>query len=615
MPSATTRRATSIFFLLTLVLLQPRGAVAQGTGAPVESVRYTVRFTAPETQYAEVDATFPAQGRTDMDVMMPVWTPGSYLVREYARNVEAVTAQSGDGRALTVARTTKNHWRIQSGGAPFVRFHYRVYAHEMGVRTNWIEARWALLNGAATFITPTDAMKHPYEVSLVLPPAWTTSVSGLRSGSQPHSFLADDYDTLVDSPIVAGDDIVAVHQFTAGNKPHFLVNVGEAGLWDVQRSVEDVGRIVEADLRLWGELPYDKYVFFNILSESGGGLEHKNSTVIMSTRWATRTHRRYIGWLGTISHEYFHLWNVKRLRPIELGPFNYDQENYTRSLWISEGLTDYYGELMLARAGLVSRDEFLGQMSSAIEQLQTTPGRLVLPLEQASFDAWIKEYRPDENSPNTSISYYTKGGVVGFVLDAKVRRATAGTKSLDDVMRLAYKRFSGERGFTPADFRRVVNEVAGSDLSDWMHRALDTTEELDYQDALDWFGLRFKSAPGSTRDRGTFAWQGLRLRPEPGGRLIVAQVRRDTPAYGSGIIVDDEVLALNDFRVRQDQWESRVDTFKPGDVVSVLVARRDELMRFDIKVEKPRSNDWNVSVKPDATPDQERRLNAWLWAS
>lgn len=613
MAPKTTRRAISVLFLLTLVLLQPRGAAAQGTGSSAEPVRYTVRFPAPETQYAEIDAAFPASGEADLDVMMPVWTPGSYLVREYARNVEGVTARTDDGRALVVERTNKNHWRVEAGGGRVVRFHYRVYAHEMGVRTNWIEARWALLTGAATFITPTVAVTRPYEVTLVLPPSWKTSISGLRSGRRPHSFVADDYDTLVDSPIVAGDDTVAVHEFTAGNKPHFLVNVGEDGLWDVERSVADVGRIVETDLRLWGELPYDKYVFFNVLSESGGGLEHKNSTVIMSTRWATRTRRRYIGWLGTISHEYFHLWNVKRLRPTELGPFNYDQENYTRGLWISEGITDYYGELMLARAGLVSRDEFLAQMSNAIEQLQTTPGRLVLPLEQASFDAWIKEYRPDENSPNTSISYYTKGGIVGFLLDAKIRRATSGTRSLDDVLRLAYKRFSGARGFTPEDFGRVVNEVAGTDLRDWTHRALETTEELDYQDALDWFGLRFTSTPAATRERGTFAWQGLRLRPDAGGRLIVAQVRRGTPAYTSGINVDDELLGLDNFRVRQDQWEGRVETFKPGDTVSMLVARRDELMRFNITLDKAPTDDWNVSVRPDATQEQQQHLNAWLW--
>ena len=578
-----------------------------GAAAQQEPIRYTLSFADAVHHYVDVEAVYPAAGRAEIDLMMPVWTPGSYLVREYARNVEALAASAPDGRALETTRTSKNHWRVRTGGAPEVRVRYRVYSREMGVRTNWVESRFAHLAGAGTFITATDGMKRPHVIELKLPETWKTSISGLPEGGRPHTFASPDYDRVVDSPIVAGNP--AVHEFRVAGKPHYLVNVNEPKFWDVARSVADVQKIVEHNVEMWGELPYDKYVFLNVLTESGGGLEHLNSTTLMASRWATSTRRRYMNWLGLVSHEYFHLWNVKRLRPIELGPFDYDGENYTRSLWISEGITDYYGDLIVRRAGLVSDEDYLQALSGAIRQLQTTPGRLVRPVETASFDAWIKEYRPDENSPNVAISYYTKGAVLGFLIDAKIRRATRGRRSLDDAMREAYRRFAGGRGFTPADFRRTISEVAGLDLSDWLRRALETTEELDYTEALDWFGLQFTT--GSPPRAGIPPWQGLRLR-NSNNSMIVTHVLRGTPGYASGINVGDEIVALDDFRVRGDQWEGRVETYRPGETVSVLVARRDELMRFPITLEAPPRDQWEVRRLTNATAAQQEQLRQWL---
>ena len=598
MIKAAARTAAAVL----LVLACGSSAAAQ------DAIRYTLSFPDAIHHYIEVDASYPTEGRPQIDLMMVVWTPGSYLVREYSRNVEAVAASAPDGRPLRVSKSSKNHWLVQTGGAPHVRVTYRVYSREMGVRTNWVESRYAHVTGAGTFITIADRLARPHHVSLALPAAWKTSISGLPSGPAPHTFVAANFDALVDSPIVAGNP--AVHEFLVRGKRHFLVNVNEPPFWDVRRSVADVQKIVEEYARMWGELPYEKYVFLNVLNESGGGLEHLNSTTLMASRWATSTPRRYTNWLGLVSHEYFHLWNVKRLRPAELGPFDYDRENYTKGLWISEGLTDYYGSLALRRAGLVSDEAYLAMLSNDIESLQTTPGRLVQPVEMASFDAWIKEYRSDENSPNVAISYYTKGAVVGFLLDAEIRRASGDRRSLDEVMRLAYRRFSGARGFTTGEFRAVVNEVAGTDLGDWMRRALETTEELDYREALEWYGLRFTTA-GVARMPGQLAWQGLRLRNE-NNRLLVTQVRRGTPAYDSGITVEDEIVALDDFRVRPDQWEGRLETFREGGTVSVLVARRDEMMRFDLKVGPPQLDQWELRVEPSATPEQQRHRQSWL---
>jgi predicted metalloprotease with PDZ domain len=382
----------------------------------MEPIRYTLSFPAPHTHYVDVAASVPTSGQPHVELMMAVWTPGSYLVREYERHVEDVTAQTPDGRDLAVEKTAKNRWRIATGGLPAIVVEYRVYGREMSVRTNWIESRFAFLNGAATFLTLADKTPRPHEITIVPAEGWTTSLTGLSVADEPHRYCAPDYDTLVDSPMLVGTP--AVYDFVVNGVTHSLVNEGESGVFDGERAAGDVEAIVREHLRMWGTMPYDRYVFLNLITEAGGGLEHRNSAVLMTSRWATRTRKAYIGWLELVSHEFFHVWHIKRLRPIELGPFDYEREAYTRSLWAVEGITEYYGHLLLHRAGLTTRDEFLEALSEKIDALQTTPGRLVQSVAQASYDAWIKLYRPDENTPNTSISYYTKGAVIAFLLDA-----------------------------------------------------------------------------------------------------------------------------------------------------------------------------------------------------
>ena len=321
-------------------------------------------------------------------------------------------------------------------------------------------------------------------------------------------------------------------------------------------------------------------MFLNLLTEAGGGLEHKNSTVLMGPAGRRARAGAYNAWLDLASHEFFHVWNVKRLRPVELGPFDYENENHTRSLWIAEGVTDYYADLALHRAGLITRDEYLDSLSDKIEELQTTPGRLVQSAEMASFDAWIKDYRPDENSINTSISYYTKGSVVALLLDARVRKATNGARSLDDVMKAAYEKYSGTRGYTADEFRAVVEQVAGVSLKAFWDQAVTGTDELDYKEALETLGLRFRSVAVPAERPGK-PWLGINTRNDA-GRLVVSQVRRDTPALAAGLNVDDEILAIDDYRVRADRLDNRLEQYKPGDKVTLLVARREQLLRLEL---------------------------------
>ncbi len=577
----------------------------------MDPIRYTVSFPAPHTHYVHVRAEVPVSGHDSIELMMAVWTPGSYLVREFSRHVEAVTAASADGSTLRVEKTAKNRWRVaapvrsgQADPAPTAIVSYRVYGREMSVRTNWIESGFAFLNGAPTFLTLADGRSRPHEVTIVPAPGWMRSITALEPGvrrkpdttasTPPHTYCAPDYDTLVDSPILVGNP--EVYEFSVDGTPHVLANAGDSTFFDAAQAVKDLEAIARAHKEFWGSFPYERYVFINLITEAGGGLEHARSSVLMTSRWTTRTRKAYLRWLELASHELFHVWNVKRLRPLELGPFDYEREVTTPSLWVVEGITEYYGDVLVLRAGCSSRQEFLDSLSDKIEELQTTPGRAVRSVTQASMDAWIKLYRPDENTPNTSISYYTKGAVVAFLLDAAIRRATGGARSLDDVMREAYARYAGTRGFTPDEFRALTERVAGADLGAFWRSAIEGVDELDYTIALDVFTLQFRPAAPLPNGKPK-VWIGAATKLDS-GRLLVAQVKRDTPAFTAGLNVDDEIVAIDQVRVRADRLDERLEQYAPGDRIALLVARRDRLLSLDVTLGAEPARGWRLEPRP-----------------
>ncbi len=478
-----------VAFLAALVWLVA-STLHLGHAQAADPIVYTIRMPAPDTHVADVEARVPTGGRASIEMMMAVWSPGFYRVENYATRIRDFAARAPDGTTLGVEVTRPNRWRIQTNGAPAAVVTYRVFCNERSVTTNWVSPDLVVLNGAPTAITLVEQGRRPHEIRLELPPGWRamTGLDAAPDGVANH-FRAADFDTLVDSPIVAGE--LKVQQFDVAGIPHYVVEGGEVGAWDGERAARDLKKIVEQETRLLGPLPYNKYDFLLVFRRGGGGLEHKNSTLATTGATSMDTPAGYQRWLSFISHEYFHAFNVKRLRPVELGPFDYEHEPHTPSLWISEGWTSYVGELLVARAGLITRDEYLQQMSAHIEQLQKAPGRLVQTLEQASLNVWTDSMSGTGTNPERSVSYYVKGEVVGFVLDARIRHATSGAKSLDDLMRVAYQRYGGDRGFTPDQFRATAEEVAGVDLKEWFRKAIASTDELDYQEALDWFGLRF----------------------------------------------------------------------------------------------------------------------------
>ena len=573
----------------------------------VDTIRYTLRFPAPHTHYVEVEAVYPTGGRPSIDLFMAVWTPGSYLVREYERHVENVMASVPGGAPAAITKTRKNRWRVQTGGAPSVTVTYRVYGREMTVRNNWIESAFAMLNGAPTFMTVVGSTGRPHEVKIELAAGWKESATALTPGSGPHIYLADNFDTLVDSPILLGNPVL--REFTVAGKRHVLALDGDATFFDADRAGADAQKIVEAAGKVMGgKYDYPHYYMLNLVSDAGGGLEHTNSLLTMSSRFATRTPRAYQDWLGLVAHEYFHNWNIKRLRPIELGPsVDYENEVHTKALWIAEGFTDYYAGVILKRARFLTLEEYLDELSNQIEAVQNTPGRLVTDVSMASYDTWIKQYRPDENTANTTINYYPKGAVIAFLLDARIRRATSGAKSLDDAMQLAYQRYSGAKGYTLDEFYQTMSDTASTNLRAFFAATAESTGELDYKESLDWFGLRFRPVDNKTKR----AWLGANTRID-NGRLVVTSVRRETPAYAAGVNVDDEILAIDDVRVRPDGLAARLEQYAPGQRINLLVGRRDRLTRLEVNLGLDPGRPWRLEVDPTASEAQKSRLIAWL---
>jgi predicted metalloprotease with PDZ domain len=494
MRSRWTSRLVQIVMLLGLAGPISRAGVVQA----VEPITYTVKFPAPGQHVAQVEAVYPTEGRAAIQLMMPIWTPGFYRVENYAGKVLDLSARTPDGQALKVERPTKNRWSIPTNGARKLLVSYKLECKSRSVTTNWVGDDMAVLNGAATFVTLVENGTRPHEIQLEPAANWKKSMTSLDAapGGKAHHYRAADFDTLVDSPIVLGNP--DVHEFDVAGSKHLVVNAGDVAGWDGKRAAADLKKLVEEHRRLWGFLPFKRYLFLCVFRPGGGGLEHRNSTLVTSSARSMRAPASYRSWLIFVCHEYFHAFNVKRLRPIELGPFDYEKQPRTAGLWVAEGFTCYYDSLLTTRTGLATPKDFLARLSGNIDRLQKTPGRLEQTLEQASLDVWTSSFSGIGGGKKT-VSYYVKGPIVAFLLDARIRQATKGARTLDDVMRLAYKRYSGARGFTPEQFRKTTEEVAGVDLQAWFKKTVASTEELDYAQALGWFGLRFAAGGGTTK--------------------------------------------------------------------------------------------------------------------
>jgi len=602
-----------------LLLLIPILAAAQ---APVD-ISFTVAMSRPHTHLFDIDVAIKrtANGPQEELLVMPVWTPGSYLVREFERNVQDFAAADAAGQPLKWEKTNKNTWRVSTNGAREWHATYRVYANELSVRTSELNSDHAFWNNANLLMYLEGFLKSPSTVRVLAPDVWKVATGLPGVPGQKNTFRAENFDILYDSPFEASNFKTLV--FNVKGVPHRIVIDG-AGNYDPERMRTDVQKIVETEVEIMGgEIPYHDYTFIlHLRSNAGGGLEHLNSTALGYPRFGFRIRsgdratsaapnaaegfeRDYRGFLGLVSHEFFHLWNVKRIRPDALGPFDYTQENYTKVLWVAEGITDYYADLALRRAGLISESDYLSATARAIQSMQNTPGRLVQSVEESSFDAWVKYYRPDENSINSQVSYYDKGALLGLLLDLEIRKRSSGAKSLDDVMRYLYAEFyKKNRNYGPADFQKATELMAGGSLEEFFSKYVRGKEELDYNAALDAAGLKLETSAARVYFGADVA--------EDEGRLIVRRVYAGSPAYDQGLNAGDQIVALDNMRVTRDSFNARMAEKKPGDLVNLTIFRFDDLSSLLIRLSDKRESSYRIVPVTAPTALQKQIYANWL---
>lgn len=503
-------------------------------------IDFTISFREPQAHYAEVEMNMAGiAAKNYVDIKMPVWTPGSYLVREFAKSVESLTAASA-GKAVKVEKVTKNTWRIYNAKANAVKVKYRVYAFEISVRTAFIDASHAFLSSANIFMYPAGMIKTPSTVQIIPFEGWNQVSTGLEPVTgKKFTYTAPDFDILFDSPIEVGNQ--DIFEFNAAGVRHEVAMYG-GGNYDKERLKTDMAKIVEQATAVYGENPNKHYTFIvhNYL-QGGGGLEHLNSTVLGASRNAYSSEKGYKGFLGLVAHEYHHLWNVKRLRPIALGPFDYDNENYTTNLWVAEGFTSYYENKFMHRAGFNNQEEFVTGLAGAVGTVVNTPGAKVMSAAASSFDAWINgAYRPNENSRNTFVSYYSKGEVVGLLMDLEIANATKGAKSLDDVMKAMYFQCKTlKRGYTDAEFKAMVEKISGISFTDFWSKYVNGTADIDYTKYFGYAGIEV-TTENATPNK-PVAGAGLAV----GKAVTVATVSRNSAAWIGGLNVNDEILSID----------------------------------------------------------------------
>jgi predicted metalloprotease with PDZ domain len=590
---------------------------SRAASANAPEITYTVSTPRPQTHMLEVEARLRyADAPAFVELRMPVWTPGSYLVREFERNVQDFAPVGEGGRALQWTKTDKDTWRVETAGSRELRVRYGVYANELSVRTNEVNDRHAFWNNAATLVYPVGYLGAPSTLRVEPFGNWKIGTGLPAVAGERNTFRAENFDVLYDSPFIVSD--FRVVPFEVKGVPHRVVIDGE-GNYDPERMRRVVQKVVEAEAEMMGDIPYRDYTFILLLGASGGGgLEHLNSTSLTWRRFGFSTDDDWQNFAGLVAHEFYHLWNVKRIRPDALGPFDYTRENYTRLLWVAEGFTDYYAGVFVRRAGLMTDRQYLDNAARNIQALQNTPGRLEQSAEESSFDAWIKYYRPDENSVNSSVSYYDKGAILGLLLDLEIRRRSKDSHSLDDVMRALYSDyFKKGRNYTPEDFQRESERAAGSSLEEFFKRYVRGREELDYNAALEWVGLRLDtSAPNNNArpasDSSGYIYPLGATVTQEGDRLTVRNVHAGEPAYEQGLNANDQIVAVDGYRATRDFLVARINEKRPGDTITLTVFRADELRTFPVKLGARPNVAYRVAPLPAPTEQQRRSYQSWL---
>jgi len=598
------------------------------------TIHYSICPVQPENHLFEVQIRIPNPDPKGQGLWLPDWIPGSYLIRDFARQVIKVNASCG-GRQIGCEKIAKAEWLCDPCQGELL-LEYQVYAYDLSVRGAYLDNQRGFFNATSVFLAVKCQEQHACEVD-IQPPRderysdWKVATALLPNGAgelEFGSYRASDYDELIDHPVELGD--FDVMSFEAAGVPHHFVLSGRHNA-DLPRICKDLKRICETHADLFGgSLPMDRYWFLTLaLGDAYGGLEHRASTALVCKRedlprkGVEGMDRGYRRFLGLCSHEYFHSWNVKRIKPLAFTPYVLDRENYTRLLWVFEGITSYYDDLGLVRSGLIKPEGYLELLANSITRVWQTPGRFRQTLAESSFDAWTKFYKQDENSPNTIVSYYVKGALAALALDLTIRRETAGKQSLDDVMGAVWERFGKTGVGMPEDgFEALVHEVTGLELKGFFDAAIRGVEDIPLQELLQDVGVDFTLRPAENAlDQGGHGARtatpvsrvslGMKTRDE-NGRCKVATVMAESPAQLAGISPGDELVAVNELKVTHASLEALRTRLVIDQPVTVHLFRRDELIVTRCTPRAAPADVCQLSVDMAAAPEAARARGLWL---
>ena len=577
-------------------------------------LHYTISMRKPSSHYFEVAILVRNVDSDQLRFTIPVWTPGSYLVREFSRNILEFQASDADTMIkLAASKISKNTWRVETGGSKSVVARYLVYAFEYTVDTSYVDDLHAVINGCSVFMFVEGLEKERILLSIDKNEEWkviSTGLEAISSGSTLPTFEAKDFDTLVDSPIEVGNQTIQSFEVKGVNHE---VSIYSKRAFDQLAFASDIKKIVESAVAVIGHIPYRRYTFLvDFTDEKYGGLEHLNSTHCMASFYKLEPQQEYKQMLSLFSHEFFHAWNVKRMRPEGLGPFNYSSETYTKSLWVAEGVTSYYDDLLVRRSGIYSVPDYLDAFCGNVNLMISLNGSKWQSAEEASFDSWIKHYRPNENSLNALCSYYTQGAVIGWMLDLEIIRATDCRKNLDEVMRLVYERtyLRENRGYRDEEFESACNEVAGNNIATEIYEGrVRGKQPVDFQRYLAYAGLRLvpKSRPVEQ------GFLGVKIKNET-GRVTVANTLAASPAELAGISVGDELIGVDGMRVDSARLGLYLSNRKPGTPVRITSARDGALKESRAELCAKPTFEYRIVKNDSATQSETDVFKSWLRA-
>ncbi len=580
-------------------------------------VSYALRVREPALHLVEVELRIGDAGALGdaVELSMAAWCPGSYLIRDYARHVRQLRAADGNGRELPVQKTSKHTWRVERREADEVVVSYLVYGHDLTVRTNHIDSTHAFLHGPATYVYVDALRDRPCCVRAQGPEgeAWPV-VTGLPATDD--GYLAENLDELFDCPIHLGE--VEMREFEAAAKPTRLAvwGKGPGRLANLDRLVEDLSAIIENHARRFGGVPYSDYTFILMISPGTyGGLEHRNSSANLNPPDAFASEKAYADLLELLSHEFFHVWNGKRIYPDAFQPFDYGRESYTRCLWVIEGLTSYIDRLTVRNAGRMELERFMEKLAEEWGRLQMTPGRELHSLEEASYDAWIKLYKPDESNLNTTVSYYLKGGLVALTLDLEIRQRSGRERGLRDVLRELWERY-GSRGvaYPEAEVQPVFEAAAGFSLDDFFDEYVRGRSDPDLAGALHRAGLVLEPTWDKAQKAGELipAWLGVTTR---GASATLGEIIDDSPAAAAGLSPGDQVIALASYRVaKAKDLRKQLGAHAPGDIVELALFRRGRLEVAPVQLAESPPSRYEIRGAESPSEEQQALFADWLHA-